>query len=240
MLVTFFVVICLLPTELLQEGLGDICPKIVRVYAETLEYEDFPIPRDTYRVGRMAKRTDESLRNVSLHHLIRQPGNPNSTVIKMFDDYFHKNEETPWNVTDEEIETYTKLIGAAVAEELPKYDIILCTCTAAAANDIKSGAKIAQCIIDECGMCTEPESLIPLVKHNPEQVILIGDHKQLAPVVVEKRAKKLGLNVSLFERYSDRAIMLDTQYRMVSWEYMKCLEKSNTYEAQSSVYKVNL
>ena len=36
-----------------------------------------------------------------------------------------------------------------------------------------------QLIIDESGMCMEPESLIPIIHFNPEQVVLIGDHKQL-------------------------------------------------------------
>ena len=34
------------------------------------------------------------------------------------------------------------------------------------------GCNITQCVIDECGMCTEPETLIPLIslKPQPEQV----------------------------------------------------------------------
>ena len=149
-----------------------------------------------------------------MHHLIRQDGNSISQQIKEFDSLFAKNMKTPQNISDQQIADYMKLIADAEAEELPKYDIILCTCTASS-QIRRHGAKIVQCIIDECGMCTEPESLIPLVKHNPEQVVLIGDHKQLAPIVLEHTAKKLGLSVSLFERYAKKAIMLDTQYRMV-------------------------
>ena len=159
----------------------------------------------------------ESLRKVSLHHLIRQNGNPMSKKIKEFDRLFAKNMYTPRNISDQQIADYMKIIADAEAAELPKYDIILCTCTTSSQTRLHHvhGAKIVQCIIDECGMCTEPESLIPLVKHNPEQVVLIGDHKQLAPIVLEHTAKKLGLSVSLFERYAKKAIMLDTQYRMV-------------------------
>ena len=39
--------------------------------------------------------------------------------------------------------------------------------------------KVDQLIIDECGMCLEPESLIPIARYNPKQIVLIGDHKQL-------------------------------------------------------------
>lgn len=51
------------------------------------------------------------------------------------------------------------------------------------------------------------------------QVVLIGDHKQLRPIVKNMHVKKLGMARSLFERYyisqEQKAVMLDTQYRMV-------------------------
>ena len=47
-------------------------------------------------------------------------------------------------------------------------------------------------------------------------MVLIGDHKQLQPVIQDQVAKTLGLSVSMFERYSNRAKMLALQYRMVS------------------------
>lgn len=51
------------------------------------------------------------------------------------------------------------------------------------------------------------------------QVVLIGDHKQLRPVVKNMHVKKLGMAKSAFERhfelYRKHAVMLDTQYRMV-------------------------
>lgn len=54
----------------------------------------------------------------------------------------------------------------------------------------------------------------------PFQVVLIGDPKQLRPIVKNMHVKKLGMSRSLFERYfqlhKKRVVMLDTQYRMVS------------------------
>ena len=47
------------------------------------------------------------------------------------------------------------------------------------------------------------------------QVVLIGDHRQLRPVLSNQVAKDLGMEKSLFERHSENAIMLETQYRMV-------------------------
>ena len=63
----------------------------------------------------------------------------------------------------------------------------------------------------------EPECLIPLIAFKSTcQVVVIGDHKQLQPIVMEPNAKNRGLNKSLFERYKERAIMLTHQFRMAS------------------------
>ena len=78
---------------------------------------------------------------------------------------------------------------------------------------------VMQCIVDECGMCMEPETLIPIVYSKAPQVVLIGDHKQLQPIVKNKLARSLGLRTSMFERFSDKAFMLEEQYRMVSEEF---------------------
>ena len=64
-------------------------------------------------------------------------------------------------------------------------------------------------------MCMEPESLVPITCSKARQVVLIGDHKQLQPIIQDNLAMKLGLSVSLFERLSERAKMLKLQYRMV-------------------------
>ena len=81
----------------------------------------------------------------------------------------------------------------------------------------KSCMNIQQCIVDECGMCLEPESLVPITSSRARQVVLIGDHKQLQPIIQDRVAKTLGLGISMFERLSRRAMMLEIQYRMVRW-----------------------
>ena len=65
--------------------------------------------------------------------------------------------------------------------------------------------------------------MIPLVFHDPQHVVLIGDHRQLGPVIMEGCARNFGLETSLFERYCGRAVMLTEQYRMVSTVY--CIDK---------------
>ena len=60
--------------------------------------------------------------------------------------------------------------------------------------------------IDECAAATEPELLIPVVglatqlNEITANIILLGDHKQLGPVVHSDIASRLGLSVSLMER----------------------------------------
>jgi len=69
-------------------------------------------------------------------------------------------------------------------------------------------------------MCKEAESLIPIVSSSAHQVVLVGDHKQLQPVIQEKSAIKCGLGRSLFERHAGRAVLLREQYRMVSRRFI--------------------
>ncbi|GHJ88617.1 hypothetical protein NliqN6_5019 [Naganishia liquefaciens] len=71
--------------------------------------------------------------------------------------------------------------------------------------------------LDEASMATEPNALIPLTK-GCQHAALIGDHKQLPPLVISKKAAEGALHISLFERLINEnripSVMLDTQYRM--------------------------
>jgi len=44
-----------------------------------------------------------------------------------------------------------------------------------------------------------PEALIPIMKGS-QRVVLVGDHKQLPPVIKSRQAEEGGLGKSLFER----------------------------------------
>ena len=71
-------------------------------------------------------------------------------------------------------------------------------------------------LIDESTQATEPECLIPLVL-GAKQVVLVGDHCQLGPVIMCKKAARAGLSQSLFERLvmlGIKPIRLQVQYRM--------------------------
>lgn len=78
------------------------------------------------------------------------------------------------------------------------------------------GFKFRAVVLDEATQAVEPEALIPIV-HGARQLVLIGDHRQLGPVILSKRAAKAGLTQSLFERLISlglRPIRLQVQYRM--------------------------
>ncbi|KAJ6570724.1 P-loop containing nucleoside triphosphate hydrolase protein [Mycena sp. CBHHK59/15] len=97
-----------------------------------------------------------------------------------------------------------------------KADVICTTCitSACAALNIVDFPVV---FLDEASMSTEPASLIPIMKGS-RHLALIGDHKQLPPVITSPEAQALGLGRSLFERLTEEgvvpSIMLNTQYRM--------------------------
>ncbi|GAA6021532.1 hypothetical protein JCM11491_006473 [Sporobolomyces phaffii] len=104
------------------------------------------------------------------------------------------------------------------------YSSLLATADVFCATALGSGAsKVLNLVdfpivfIDEAAMCTEPVTLIPLMK-GAQQATLIGDHKQLPAVVSSQDAKKERLQISLFERLltssNVNSVLLDTQYRM--------------------------
>ena len=78
------------------------------------------------------------------------------------------------------------------------------------------GMSFKAVLIDEATQATEPECLIPITT-GAKQLILVGDHQQLGPVVMNKKASNAGLCISLFERFISlglRPIRLAVQYRM--------------------------
>ncbi|KAJ9156292.1 Regulator of nonsense transcripts 1 [Pleurostoma richardsiae] len=110
---------------------------------------------------------------------------------------------------------FKQLTRAAEKEILSNADVVCCTCVGAGDPRL-SKMKFRNVLIDESTQSAEPECMIPLVL-GCKQVVLVGDHKQLGPVIMNKKAAKAGLNQSLFERLvklSFVPIRLNVQYRM--------------------------
>nr|POF11623.1 regulator of nonsense transcripts 1 like [Quercus suber] len=110
---------------------------------------------------------------------------------------------------------YKTLTRAAEREILSNADVICCTCVGAGDPRLAK-LKFRTVLIDESTQSAEPECMIPLVL-GCKQVVLVGDHQQLGPVIMNKKAAKAGLNQSLFERLvilGCAPIRLQVQYRM--------------------------
>ncbi|KAJ3862668.1 P-loop containing nucleoside triphosphate hydrolase protein [Lentinula novae-zelandiae] len=105
---------------------------------------------------------------------------------------------------------------AMVKDILNNADVICTTCITSASAALNA-IDFPVVFLDEASMSTEPASLIPLMK-GCRHVALIGDHKQLPPVITSPEARSLGLAISLFERLAEErvvpSIMLNIQYRM--------------------------
>ncbi|XP_065567200.1 regulator of nonsense transcripts 1-like [Artemia franciscana] len=110
---------------------------------------------------------------------------------------------------------YRILKRAAERQLLEAADVVCCTCVGAGDPRL-SRLKFSSILIDESMQATEPECMVPVVL-GARQLILVGDHCQLGPVVMCKPAAKAGLSQSLFERLvvlGMRPFRLEVQYRM--------------------------
>ncbi|XP_065514508.1 RNA helicase Mov10l1 [Caloenas nicobarica] len=92
------------------------------------------------------------------------------------------------------------------------FRIIITTCSSAGMfyqAEIRLG-HFTHVILDEAGQASEPESLIPigLISEANGQIVLVGDPKQLGPVIKSKIAQSFGLNISLLERLTSRELYL--------------------------------
>ncbi|KAJ8400605.1 hypothetical protein AAFF_G00393740 [Aldrovandia affinis] len=187
--------------------------KPLRVYSRQMEMLEYPYPGSILQLSHKSMRQEQSkadLRPITMHHRMREPENPHWKEIRKFDERIRLGEK----LTDIDVEAYKNLLNEARLHELKKHDVILCTCTAASTPNLTKTISARQILIDECAMATEPQALVPLVSFKPEKIVLIGDHKQLRPIVRNALVRQLGMSKSLFERYMGKAVMLDIQYRM--------------------------
>lgn len=111
--------------------------------------------------------------------------------------------------------TYLKLQRQAERLVLDTAQVVCCTCVGAGDPRVAK-RRFTSVLIDEATQATEPEALIALI-HGVRQAIMVGDHKQLGPVLMNKACQRAGFDRSLFERLIQvgiRPIRLQVQYRM--------------------------
>eukprot|EP01018_Ginkgo_biloba_P005409 Gb_22830 [translate_table: standard] len=109
-----------------------------------------------------------------------------------------------------------KALKRATEREISQSADVICSTCVGAGDPRLANFRFRQVLIDESTQATEPECLIPLVL-GAKQVVLVGDHCQLGPVIMCKKAARAGLAQSLFERLvllGVKPFRLQVQYRM--------------------------
>ncbi len=146
---------------------------------------------------------------LSLHEQVRM-NDSNVELVKL-----NQLKSELGELSSQDEKKYKQLTRSAEREILTNADVICCTCVGAGDPRL-SRFKFRTVLIDESTQSAEPECMIPLVL-GCKQVVLVGDHQQLGPVIMNKKAAKAGLNQSLFERLvilGCAPIRLNVQYRM--------------------------
>ena len=164
------------------------------------------------RVVRLASKTRETTLS-SVDHLCLHVMTP----LAAGDEFkkLQRLKDEIGELTERDQKKYHTLRSRTEREILQAADVICCTCVGAGDPRFKN-FRFRQVLIDEATQAIEAEALIPIVM-GAKQVVFVGDHCQLGPVVMCKAAAKAGLTQSLFERLvliGNRPIRLQVQYRM--------------------------
>ena len=165
------------------------------------------------RVVRLASKTREAATNSSVDHLCLHVMTP----LAAGDEFqkLQRLKDEIGELSERDQRKYRSLQSRTEREILQAADVICCTCVGAGDARLKN-FRFRQVLIDEATQAIEAEALIPIVM-GAKQVVFVGDHCQLGPVVMCKAAAKAGLTQSLFERLvliGNRPIRLQVQYRM--------------------------
>ena len=129
--------------------------RLVRVYSETVESEEFAVPghvtryKSRARLAAAAAESDRSLRSISLHHLIRAGDGADAQLIRTTDLRLTGAEDEE-AVTSDDLLLYRRTIKERERELLTSADVILCTCVTAGAARITSATNITQVRLSLC------------------------------------------------------------------------------------------
>lgn len=187
------------------------------------------ISRTGLKVVRVVAKSREALgspvEHLSLHYQVRHvDDNEESDLNKLL-----RLRDEIGELNDRDDRRLRSLRRATERELLDAADVICTTCTTAGDPRL-SQLRFRSVLIDEATQATEPEALIPIV-HGCKQLVFVGDHLQLGPVITEKRAAAAGFGQSMFERLvalGIRPIRLTVQYRM--HPALSCFPSTMFYE----------
>lgn len=164
------------------------------------------------RVVRLASKTREasssSVDHLCLHVMVPLAAGDEFSKLQRLKDEIGE-------LSERDQKKFRSLRNRTEREILQAADVICCTCVGAGDPRLKN-FRFRQVLIDEATQAIEAEALIPIAL-GAKQVVFVGDHCQLGPVVMCKAAAKAGLTQSMFERLvlvGNRPIRLQVQYRM--------------------------
>ncbi|KAK9694069.1 AAA domain [Popillia japonica] len=150
------------------------------------------IHRTSLKVVRLCAKSREAIDSpvsfLALHNQIRKM--ETNTELQKLQQL--KDETGELSSVDEK--RYRMLKKSAEKELLEAADVICCTCVGAGDPRL-TRLKFHSILIDESMQATEPECMVPVVL-GVKQLILVGDHCQLGPVVMCKKAARAGLSQS--------------------------------------------
>ena len=133
----------------------------------------------------------------SLHKLALEKINANPEKYKEIKKLIEKKERNGILIDSDYI-NYIKYMEDIEGELIKETEIVLSTISNSADGRLKNNS-FSYVLIDEAAQALEAETLLPMI-HLAQMVVLIGDDKQLGPVVHSQDARQKGLGMSLFER----------------------------------------
>jgi len=167
------------------------------------------------KVVRLCAKSREAVASpvefLTLHHQVRHLDTPDKAEHRRL----QQLKDDKGELSPVEEKRHKTLKHAAEREILKQAQVICTTCVGAGDPRLRS-FRFRQVLIDESTQATEAECIIPIVL-GARQVVLVGDHCQLGPVIMCKKAALAGLSQSLFERLvrlGIKPIRLTMQYRM--------------------------
>jgi superfamily I DNA and/or RNA helicase len=157
---------------------------------------------------------DENITEEQEYIMFNQMMNRDSIEGREFQDY--QEESSRRILTKRELSRMSEL--RKMLEENISYESSVVSCTLETAGKRSlNRLKFSTVIIDEATQALEPSSFVPLM-HHAERLILVGDQKQLGPIIPRDDSfSYVNYDVSLYERSVENQypiLFLDTQFRM--------------------------
>lgn len=187
--------------------------KVVRLTAKSREELDSPVSFLT--LHEQVRNNDTNVELQKLIQLKREQGELSAADERKYKSLKRACEKEILNVSKQLVYMDKNKVIIHI-HFVQNADVICCTCVGAGDPRIAKRFQFRTVLVDEATQASEPECMIPLIL-GCKQAVLVGDHQQLGPVIMNKKAARAGLCQSLFERLVTlgiRPIRLQVQYRM--------------------------